>query len=1763
MSYKSNKIQQKTTKHKMLKEHFSFFLLILLGIFLFSSFLFYFLVSCNDEEPLANLRDTDKPVIIIKGYKDGDTLTTIQGRELAIPQATAIDNIDGAISVNMNKGDTDFYKPGRYQIIYNAIDKSQNESKAMLNVIVKALPKITIIGYQDGDFIPVIVNQPIAIPLASAVDRNGNDLPVTDSRSGINFEQPGVYRVIYKAIDEEGLVGTASVVIFVTEAPRITIAGHTNKTILMTTINTPIVIPTATAIDGRDESISVTDNLQTVDFAVPNHYTVGYVSTDQYGFTTSNYLTLIVIGYPEMTLSGGVTNGSILHTLQGNSIAIPTATATDYFNVPLTVNNNTNIIDFNVKNIYNVSYRANDSYGLATTNAITVVVTSLPTLTMAGYTNGATVAVVVGQPFTFPAASATGGLGETLTVIDNRNSVNLQTVGNYTLTYRTTDPYGYSTNASLTIKVKNAPRITIAGYSSGDTLATTVGNSLSIPPATAVDGSGNIISLTEDSATAVDFNTKGIYTITYTATDSDGLTVTSTLNVVVTTPPTITIAGYTNAENIFVAVNQPINIPQATAVDGDSNSITVTNTGDSVNFNTTGIYTVTYVAHDQYGINNTANLTINVHNPPSITISGYSDGDTIPIVVGATITNPAATATDHFTNSISVVTNDSSVDPNTKGSYSITYSAVDGNNLSNTARLNVIVTTLPTITLSGGATNGSTIAVVRGTSFADALNLVPTATAIDGEGTSIRVTNNVSNINFNTTKTNVVTYVARDRYGLVSTAAVNIIVRDNPTITISGYTNGAILPTLQSNSITIPTATAVDGLGNNLTVTDNRTNVDFATIGQYTVTYRATDNIGLSSSASISVVVTVHPIISGVTNGDVLVTGTNTSITIPTATATDGLGNALTVMDNRDTVDFSTVGTYIVTYTATDSYSYSSSVSINIIVDTYPTIIITDYNNGDSLVSPLNTITAVPSAIATNSSNDPTIVVTNGPNGIITNGTNNLDYSIAGTNIITYTATNTNGLSHSASIFLIVRALPTLLLDSGTVTNNTQFYTGISNSISFPVATATDANGNTLTTTNNSHLVNFDATNTYTVTYTTVDSFNLTNTATINIHVREFPNIVLAGGITNGHVFTVGVSNAYTVPAAVATNSEGNELTVTITGDDIINSNFISNYTVTYTATDAHSLSSTANVTFRFVRHPIITLNGIGTNRLLVTVVNQPITLPTATAVDSESNAITVTDNSSIVDFTTAGTYMITYTATDTYGITSTETVDIVVTTSPVITLDGVNSGDTLVVATGSLSNVVSATAVDANSSNIAVVTNTNDLAALDFNSEGTYTINYFAVDQYGISNTANITYRVFNPPTITLSDGSTNESNIPVLIGSNYTLPTATAVDRLGNSLIVTRTPDTITNYSIRTNYDIAYSATDTNGLQTIVNISIIVSTNPVITINGYTNGGTMNAVISNAMAIPTATAVDGDGTTITVTNNGSEVNFDVTGTYTVTYGATDQYGFHSTTTLTVVVTERPPIITMNDGYTNGQRVFLTPGAIFIPPSASAINYRENSLGVIINESEVDYDVEGTYSITYIANDSINNLTTSNYITIIISEAILSGLTPTLTRNVGRYTSLENESGNIDQSSCLISGSFTLDSTSGNQTIFETGGDSRGLNITVKNDSLSVSIGQDNSDDITIPNLKISTTYSFILEIDLSNDEVNIWLEEVNSPQSILKVYTIKGTSPFSDSDWSDNNGLGVGIVDGTAQGSYTDGQNIFTGTLGTINIYSGETIN
>ena len=362
------------------------------------------------------------------------------------------------------------------------------------------------------------------------------------------------------------------------------------------------------------------------------------------------------------------------------------------------------------------------------------------------------------------------------------------------------------------------PVITVLG---NNPVTIEVGSTYTDAGATA-DG-GEIVT----SSGAVDTNTVGAYTITYSATDSSGNqgTATRTVYVVDTNAPVITVLGDNPAT---VELGSTYTDAGATADGGE----TVTTSG-TVDTNTVGVYTITYTATDSSGNQGIATRTVNVVDTtaPVITVLG-NDPETVE--VGSTYTDAGATADGGET-----VTASGTVDTNTVGVYTITYTATDISNNAATATrtVNVVDTTAPVMTLVGS----NPIDVEAATTYTDA-----GATAqdnYDGDITSSITTTN--NIDMNTIGTYSVIYNVVDANGnsavpLIRT--VNVVDTTAPLITIIGPNPVDIQVGSVYNDAGATAADTLDGdLSSSITVVNN---VDANTVGTYTVTYDVTDSAG-------------------------------------------------------------------------------------------------------------------------------------------------------------------------------------------------------------------------------------------------------------------------------------------------------------------------------------------------------------------------------------------------------------------------------------------------------------------------------------------------------------------------------------------------------------------------------------------------------------------------------------------------------------------------------------------------------------------------------------------------------------------------------------------------------------------------------------------------------------------------------------------------------------------------------------------------------
>ncbi len=182
----------------------------------------------------------------------------------------------------------------------------------------------------------------------------------------------------------------------------------------------------------------------------------------------------------------------------------------------------------------------------------------------------------------------------------------------------------------------NVPPVITLNGSNPDSVE--LGNTYSDPGATAFDEFHGETPVT--SSSDVDTSTVGSYTITYTATDLDGNTATAsrTVNVVDTTAPVVTVTGDNPAT---VELGGTYTDAGATATDA-SGTVTVVTSGDTVDPDTLGTYTITYTSTDASGNSGTASRTVNVVDS---TAPVFTSSSTFVVDEGATAVG-TATATD-------------------------------------------------------------------------------------------------------------------------------------------------------------------------------------------------------------------------------------------------------------------------------------------------------------------------------------------------------------------------------------------------------------------------------------------------------------------------------------------------------------------------------------------------------------------------------------------------------------------------------------------------------------------------------------------------------------------------------------------------------------------------------------------------------------------------------------------------------------------------------------------------------------------------------------------------------------------------------------------------------------------------------------------------------------------------------------------------------------------------------------------------------------
>ena len=245
--------------------------------------------------------------------------------------------------------------------------------------------------------------------------------------------------------------------------------------------------------------------------------------------------------------------------------------------------------------------------------------------------------------------------------------------------------------------------------------------------------------------------------------------------------------------------------------------------------------------------------------------------------------------------------------------------------------------------------------------------------------------------------------------------------------------------------------------------------------------------------------------------------------------------------------------------------------------------------------------------------------------------------------------------------------------------------------------------------------------------------------------------------------------------------------------------------------------------------------------------------------------------------------------------------------------------------------------------------------------------------------------------PIITLSGSST----MNIALGSTFVDPGATCTDDVDPTCTVTVSGSV--NTTLSGTYLITYSAVDGSGnlaIPLVRTVRVSDLTPPVITLSG---AAVITILVGTQFVDPGAICTDNydtgsldapggtKGAGCFVSRRG-EVNTNQTGSYIITYSATDSSGNKAIDvqrTVNVVVSIAiPPVITLSGSSTMN----IALGSTFVDPGATCTDDVDPTCTITVSGS-VNTNIIGTYILTYRAVDTSGNIAIPVTRTVIVSD--------------------------------------------------------------------------------------------------------------------------------------------------------------------------------
>lgn len=839
--------------------------------------------------------------------------------------------LNGEVIPNATSATYAASQTGSYTVGVTVNGTLQLSAPISVTVIDNQLPVPTVanLASLDGSTGVPITFRPTAIDNCAGTLTGTTTNPLT-------YTLPGTYTITWSYNDGNGNIAsqTQQVVIVKSDVTPPAMTAPANVTVSCANIPAPA---TVTAIDDVDGAVAVTFSQVSTQDANNNnaaHYnytiTRTWTATDVSLNTASVSQTITVV---DATAPVFGTVGTITVNAANNAAGANVnynVTAVDGCGSPIAYTYNIVSGSFFAIGTTAVNVTARDVAGNTATASFNVVVVDNQAPTITAPAN-VTVNANVGTTY------ATGVVLGTATVTDNsssgvaitNNALTQFPLGETIVTWTATDAAGNTASATqkVTVLDKEAPAITAPA-----TVTTVTNNNqafatnVNLGTATATDNSGSV-TITDDRPTQFPIGTT---TVTWTATDAAGNTVSATQLVIVEDKQAPVLNAPSNkvvATNAGVNYATGVDIGEASGTDNSGEPVTITN-NKPANYQL-GVNEVTWTITDKYG-NSTQGvqlITVRDYEAPVITNATNIVVDA-PVgsntVVVPSLGNP--TATDNV--QLMSLTNNASGNVYSIGTTSILWTAVDAAGNVNTATQLVIVRdrTAPVLSAIPADVTVSCGNIPTAAAVTASDNYDKTVAVLFTEASTKGINPaQASFYNYTITRT----WVARDVAGNETSASQTITVADNTAPVMTLPTNINVNNTAGTcGAIVNYTVSATDNCASPITYTYSKAAGTVFPIGETIVTVTAVDASGNNVSGSFTVTVTDNqaPTITAPANLNVTL---GSAINLGTATATDNCGTP--TITNNAPASYP-LGVTVVTWTATDAAGNTASANQTVTV---------------------------------------------------------------------------------------------------------------------------------------------------------------------------------------------------------------------------------------------------------------------------------------------------------------------------------------------------------------------------------------------------------------------------------------------------------------------------------------------------------------------------------------------------------------------------------------------------------------------------------------------------------------------------------------------------------------------------------------------------------------------------------------------------------------------------------------------------------------